>query len=150
MKRLLIFLLTVSSIFVFTACQSEDIVIDENLQPGEYFQEAQTASAEYEDYETALLYYNTFIERYPNETLLVIEAEYEIALLYYKMEDNETALRLFNGIINKYNQPEAAMLPAWPEVLSKKLIGIIEGKAEENPAGEEKPAGSPKPPTEGE
>ncbi|HAK45326.1 MAG TPA: hypothetical protein DCO79_05335 [Spirochaeta sp.] len=131
MKRFLIAILLISALISFSACQSTDIVIDENLTPGEFFQEAQTASSEYSDYEKALLYYNTFIERYPDEPLLIIEAEYEIAYLYYKLEDNTTALKLFNGILDKYNRPEAAMLPAWPEVLSKKLIDIIEGIAVE-------------------
>ena len=132
MKRILTAIILAA--VLLSACQTTDIVIDENLAPGEFFQEAQTAATEYKDYEKALLYYNTFIERYPNEPLLVIEAEYEIAMLYYKMEDNNTALKLFNGILDKYQQPEAAMLPAWPEVLSKKLIDIIEGNIAEDDA----------------
>ena len=136
MKRLLTIIAIILAVTVSYACQTADIEIPENLTPGEFFQEAQTASSEYKDYEKALLYYNTFIERYPDKPLLLIEAEYEIALLYYKMEDNETALKLFNGILEKYDGPEAAVLPAWPEVLSKKLIDIIEGntvEAEEQP-----------------
>ena len=131
MKRFLVILTIIFAVTVFYSCQSADIEIPENLTPGEFFQEAQTASSEYGNYEKALVYYNTFIERYPDKPLLIIEAEYEIALLYYKMEDNETALKLFNGILEKYDGPEAAVLPAWPEVLSKKLIDIIEGTAEE-------------------
>lgn len=128
MKRLLTAIIL--TVLLLSACQTTDIEIAENMTPGEFFQEAQTASTEFKDYERALLYYNTFMERYPNESLLLIEAEYEIAILYYKMEDNETAIKLFNGILEKYQQPDAAMLPAWPDVLSKKMIDIIEGKAE--------------------
>ena len=124
-------------VFIITACQTTNIEVPENLTPGEIFKEAQTASTEYNDYEKALIYYNTFLERYPDQPLMAIEAEYEIALLYHKMGDDETSLRLFNGIIEKYQQPEAAMLPAWPEVLSKKLIDIIEGNTEEPSSDEE-------------
>lgn len=131
MKRFLITTILIFMVFAFSACQSTEIEIDENLTPGEFFQEAQTASSDYNDYEKALLYYNTFIERYPDQALLVIEAEYEIALLYHKLEDDTTSLKLFNGILDKYNTPDAAMLPAWPEVLSKKMIDIIEGKVVE-------------------
>ena len=134
MKR--IFILIILAAALLSACQSTDIVIDENMTPGEFFKEAQSASTDFKDYEKALLYYNTFIERYPDEPLMVIEAEYEIAMLYYKMEDFKTALTLFNGILDKYRQPEAAMLPAWPEVLSRKLIDIIEGTAAEAPPEE--------------
>lgn len=128
MKRFLTVIITIA--VLLSACQTTSIEIDENMTPGEFFQEAQKASTDLKDYDLALLYYNTFIERYPNDPLLLIEAEYEIALLYYKMEDTETSLKLFNGILEKYQQPDAAILPAWPEVLSKKMIGIIEGKVE--------------------
>ncbi len=132
MKR---FLLTV---FIVTAlvlsCRTTDPETLNNLSPGEFFQKAQTAAADYKDYDTALLYYRSFIERFPDEPLMIIEAEYEIAFLYYKKDDNETALKLFNEILDKYSQPEAAMLPAWPEILSKKLIGVIEAERSENEA----------------
>jgi outer membrane protein assembly factor BamD (BamD/ComL family) len=127
MKR--IHSLILLTVILLAACQSTDIEIDENMTPGEFFKEAQSASTDFKDYKKALLYYNTFIERYPNEPLLVIEAEYEIAMLYYKLNDHKTALRLFNGIIDRYQLPEAAILPAWPQILSNKMIGIIEDKA---------------------
>ncbi len=134
MKRILVVFFVIPVLFVFTACQTTDIEIDENLTPGEYFQKAQAASSENKDYQLALKYYNTFIERYPDNVSLGIEAEYEIALLYYKMSEEATALQLFKGILDRYQQPEAAMLPAWPEVLSKKLIDIIESKPKQETA----------------
>ena len=133
MKRFLIFILLPVAA-VFFSCQTTDVEIPENLTPGEFFQEAQTASSEYGNYNKALVYYNTFIERYPDETLLIIEAEYEIALLYYKLGDDETAVKLFNGLLEKYDGPEAAILPAWPKVLSQKMIDIIEKKDVEEEA----------------
>ncbi len=129
MKR--IFAVIILAVLLYSACQTTDTEIPDNLTPGEFFQEAQSEATDYKNYERALLYYNTFIERYPDKPLLIIEAEYEIALLYYKMDDHETALRLFNGILEKYSRPEAEILPAWPEVLAKKLIDIIEGNAVE-------------------
>lgn len=124
MKRFLSLIIPV--LIIFTACQTTDVEVPENLSPGELFKEAQTASTDYKDYNKALIYYRAFVERYPDQPMLLIEAEYEIALLYHKMGDDETALRLFKGILEKYTKPEAAMLPAWPEVLSKKLIEKIE------------------------
>ncbi len=127
--------------FIFTAlllsCRTTDPETFKNLSPGEFFQKAQTAASDYQDYDTALLYYRSFIEMFPDETLMIIEAEYEIAFLYYKKGDNQTALKLFNKILEKYNGPEAAMLPAWPEILSKKLIGVIDAEKSKNEATEE-------------
>ncbi len=120
------FILAAAVLLALTAsCTTTETVIDENLSPGEYFRLAQTASSDYDDYSTALAYYEAFIERYPDDAIMIIEAEYEIAFLYYKMGDKTTAEKLFNGIIDKYSRPEAAILPAWPRVLSSKMLDKI-------------------------
>ncbi|MBI9106145.1 MAG: tetratricopeptide repeat protein [Spirochaetales bacterium] len=113
-------------IALITACTTTGTEIEDNLSPGEFFQRAQSASVEFSDYQKAMLYYKTFIERYPSEQILIMEAEYEIAFLYYKMGDFATSSELFTKIIDRYKQPEAAILPSWPEVLSKKILGIIQ------------------------
>lgn len=125
MKRLRpIFFILLISLF-FYACSTTQNTVEEDLTPGEYFQKAQTASSDQRDYEKALLYYQTFLRQYPDQQLLVVEAEYEIAFLHYKMEEYDRALALFNGIIEKYKKPDSSILPAWPEVLSKKMVEKI-------------------------
>lgn len=135
MKKFLLIIIPFA--VLFSACKTTETAVPEDLTPGEIFKEAQTAATEYMDYEKALHYYSTFIERYPDQPMMVIEAEYEVALLYHKLGDDDTALGLFKGILDKYSRPEAAMLPAWPEILSEKLIGIIEGEAEASSTEEE-------------
>jgi len=126
MKRVCYISTIVMVIALLAACTTTTTEIEENLTPGEFFQKAQSASMEFKNYQQALLYYNTFIERYSDEQILIIEAEYEIAFLYYKMGDFTTSSELLTKIVDKYKQPEAAILPAWPEVLSKRIIEIIQ------------------------
>ena len=106
MKRVNIF-----SAFLFAAilgslgsCQTEPESISSDLAPNEYFQEGQEAFGKSHN-ETALLYYRTFVERYPDMTQKVVEAEYEIAFIIYKSGELEKAGNLFSAILDKYNAP---------------------------------------------
>jgi outer membrane protein assembly factor BamD (BamD/ComL family) len=133
MKRLFPIFFIMLITLLFYACSTTQDTVEEDLTPGEYFQKAQTAAGDQRDYEKALRYYETFLKQYPDQQLLAIEAEYEIAFLYYKMEKYDEALALFNKIIEKYRQPESSILPAWPEVLSKKLVEIIKNDTTPTP-----------------
>lgn len=117
--------LFVISIVIMGSCQTVPESISSDLAPNEYFQKGQEAFGRGYN-ETALLYYRTFIERYPDMTQKVVEAEYEIAFIIYKSGESEKAQSLFSAILEKYNAPGAEVLPAWPRVLSAKLLEIIE------------------------
>ena len=102
--------------------------IPESLTPMEYFQKAQEAVASRNDYDTAMVYYRTFKERYPEDLQGNVEADYEIAFLYYKMKNYDQAKKLFNEIIARYQTEEANRLREWPLVLSRKVLAKIEEK----------------------
>lgn len=123
--------LSAGIVFTLCACATSVKSIPEDLAPIEYFQKAQQAVASWDDYKTALLYYQTFIERYPEDANRVVEAEYEIAFLYYKMEEYDTAEKLFNELIRKYKSAGSDTLPQWPYSLAEKMLSKI---AEERPA----------------
>lgn len=108
------------------ACATGPIEIEEDLAPREYFQRAQEAAGTRSDYNTALAYYNAFIERYPDDSARVVEAEYEIAFIHYVQGDVETAESEFRALLRKYEQPGAEVLPKWPRVLAQKLLTEIE------------------------
>ena len=110
----------------FAACQTVPKSIPTTLTPAEYFQDAQLAASQHENYDAALMYYNTFVKRYPKDSGRVAEAQYEIAFLYYKKGDLTKSLDLFKKLVDKYKQPGADVLPRWPLVLSNKLIIIID------------------------
>jgi len=122
--KLLTLLLVVLSVGLLGSCNTVPETISEDLAPNEYLQKGQE-SMDLARYELALLYYHSFIERFPDMHQKVVEAEYEIALIYLKRNDLDTAGNLFSAIIEKYNQPGAEVLPAWPQALSVKLLDEI-------------------------
>ncbi len=110
-------------------CSSVPDTIPENLEPKELFQRAQEAVVERNDYETALRYYQAFLQRFPDDVQRVVEAEYEIAFLHYKMGEYDEAKRMFNELIARYEGDQAKILPQWPLILSRKVLEKIEEKA---------------------
>jgi outer membrane protein assembly factor BamD (BamD/ComL family) len=115
-------------ICVAVSCQSTPEQIPEDLSASEMFQLAQEAVVERNDYETALVYYQTFLERYPEDVQKGVEAEYEIAFIYYKREDYKTARSQLKALLAKYDREGAEILPAWPKALAEKVLAKIEAE----------------------
>ncbi len=115
-------------LIIILACQSTPQVIPQDLQPREYFQLAQEAVVVRKDYEAALLYYQTFLERFPNDIQRSVEAEYEIAFIRYKQND-PSAGQLFANLLARYDAEGAELLPGWPKVLATKLSEKISTSA---------------------
>lgn len=130
-KRSLPFVLLLGSILlVFGSCQTVPEEIPPGLSQMEMFQRAQEASDEGR-YDVALQYYEEFLVRFPQEPGPIVEAEYEIAFIAYKQERYEDAIAGFEAVIGRYDEDDAAELPAWPLVLSEKLLERIDEVAEE-------------------
>jgi len=121
MKRYCLLLIFVTLV-IFASCNTTPDQIDENLTPPEFFQYAQEAVVEHNDYKTALIYYQTFIERFPEDLANVVAAEYEIAFIHYKKKDYETARQQFTSLLARYDSEDSARLPRWPAVLAEKLL----------------------------
>lgn len=96
----------------------------------EMFQQAQEASDQGR-YEQSLAYYEEFIRRYPDNQGPIVEAEYEIAFLAYKQNRLPEARQQFESILERYEADDANALPAWPRILSEKLIERIDTRMEE-------------------
>lgn len=116
--------------------------IPEDLTPMEYFQRAQEAVAKRNDYDTAMVYYTTFKDRFPGDLQGNVEADYEIAFLYYKKGEYGEAKERFEEIIARYETEEATRLREWPLVLSRKVLAKIvrletEELSADGPTGEE-------------
>lgn len=125
MKKLTLLILI---ILVFSSCASGPEEIDETLNPAELFQLAQNA-ADNKDYETALKYYEVFIAKYSDDIQHLVEAEYEIALIIYKQGNIIRAKELFTEVLDRYSGEGTQVLPAWPMVLSGKLLKQIENES---------------------
>ncbi|MFO8065467.1 MAG: tetratricopeptide repeat protein [Spirochaetia bacterium] len=122
--RLIVILL--AGALVLAACETvpEPSEIPEDLTTQEYFQRAQEAMDD-QHYETSMVYYETFLERHPDDTENRMAARYEIAFLHYKMGEYDTAEQQFEDILARYEESDE-QLPEWVRVLSEKLIEKIE------------------------
>ncbi|MBI9104476.1 MAG: tetratricopeptide repeat protein [Spirochaetales bacterium] len=128
--RSLLIMAALFIILLFSGCNTVPESIDADLAPIEFFQLGQEASNK-TNYEAALLYYQTFIDRFPEDAQRIVEAEFEIANIYYKLDDLQKADEMFTAILEKYNQPGADVLPAWPKILSEKQLATVQEKSKE-------------------
>jgi tetratricopeptide (TPR) repeat protein len=125
-RRLFRLFVTTAFASLLIACSSVPDEIEEGLTPMEYFQRAQEAS-DAGRYELSMAYYEKFQEQYPEELERNVWAEYEIALLYYKMGKNRIALERFDALLARYQAGEPD-LPEGPRILAEKVKARIEEK----------------------
>ena len=110
-------------------CYTVPEEVPEDLSQMEMFQLAQEAS-ENDRWEVTRKYYETFLDRFPDDWPNRIAARYEIAFSYYKEGDLDTAELFFRSVVAAYSAPEERPLPAWPRVLSERLLVTIEEERE--------------------
>jgi tetratricopeptide (TPR) repeat protein len=125
-RRLFRLFVTTAFASLLITCSSVPGEIEEGLTPMEYFQRAQEAS-DSGRYELSMAYYEKFQEQYPEELDRNVWAEYEIALLYYKMGKNRIALERFDALLARYQAGEPD-LPEGPRILAEKVKARIEEK----------------------
>ena len=125
--------------FAFMGCSSGPPVIPEDLSVLQFFQKAQE-EMEYKEWDNALFYYRTFIERNPDDIPNVMQARYEIAFIQYKQGDYVNAAKDFHEILDFYEKTDLPLsFPLWPKVLSRKVLQTIKDKGflpEESPPAE--------------
>jgi len=119
-------LLTILFVMVLTlSCASRrPLVIPEDLTPMELIQRGQEAS-DRNRYSTALQYYDTLIERFPQDIDFICAAEYEIAFVHYKQKKFDLAKPKFNHLLERYNNPDAELLPPQFRILSEVILARI-------------------------
>lgn len=115
-----IMLLCIAGLLLLSGCASTSDEIPRDLEPIEYFQQAQKI-ADGGDYVRAISYYRTFIERYPEDLQRIVIAKYEIAFLNYKRGRYNLAMQQFDELLTYYEDEGSAVLPRWPKILSEKV-----------------------------
>lgn len=109
-------------------CQSIPEEVPEGLSQAELVQRAQDAS-DNNNWDAAILYYQTILDRFTDQRGAVMEARYEIAFITYKRGEPDGALQLFQQILSDYEEDNSG-LPEWPRVLSEILVAKITGESD--------------------
>jgi tetratricopeptide (TPR) repeat protein len=104
------------------SCAGTDRVVPDDLNEVTFFQEAQKIAGEEGDYQLAIRYYETFIERYPDDLQRIVIAKYEIAFLNYKRGRYELARQQFEELLTYYENEGSIVLPKWPKILAEKVL----------------------------
>lgn len=124
--RLLLPVLVLSALGVLLAgCETVPKNVPEGLSQAELFQRAQEAADKY-NWKAALVYYSTFLERYPDDRGNGAAAKYEIAFIHYRLGDLKTARQEFQDLLKLYDASDADKLPQWPKVLADDILKKID------------------------
>jgi len=122
-----------------SACATANMNIPEELSPAEIIQRAQEAS-DRNRYGQALQYYEALLERYQTNSDLVCTAEYEIAFIHYKQNKFALAKEGFYALLERYDSPDAELLPQQFKLLANKVLERIEEKEKPRKLFSRKPA----------
>lgn len=115
---------------LFVSCATLPQNIPESLSANELIQAAQEAS-DVNNYDAAVVYYQTALSRFPSDMQVVCASEYEIAFIQYKKGQTELAVQGFRALLARYESPDAALLPGQYKVLAEKVLSVITAKSRE-------------------
>jgi outer membrane protein assembly factor BamD (BamD/ComL family) len=120
-------LFVLAAVLFTAACAGGGERIPAGLSPAELIQRAQEAS-DHNRYNLALQYYQTLLDRNPDNIDLVCTGEYEIAFIHYKQKKYALARNGFNKLLERYNTPDAELLPQQFKRLATIVLGSISEK----------------------
>jgi outer membrane protein assembly factor BamD (BamD/ComL family) len=117
-------LVPLAVLILASSCLSGPVNIPDELTPAEIVQRAQEAS-DRNRYKVSLQYYETILERFPQDMESVCGAEYEIAFIQYKQKKYEEAKAGFTSLLSRYDGLDGELLPPQYKILSGKIMGVI-------------------------
>ena len=123
MPRTLVLLPVLASAALF-GCRTLPTEIPSDLSPQELFQLAQE-EADRNNYAAAEVYYQTVLERFPNDPEQIASARYNVGLMQYRDGRPEEAAASLEGLLELYESDEIPGLPAWPEALARIILEEI-------------------------
>jgi outer membrane protein assembly factor BamD (BamD/ComL family) len=118
------FLILVFFPVLIASCSSGPVEIPPDLTAEELIQRGQEAS-DRNRYSLSLRYYETILERFPNDLGNVCAAEYEIAFIHYKEKKYAEAKDEFTALLARYEDPDEEILPQQFKILSTKILEKI-------------------------
>jgi len=119
--------------FLGVSCATGTVLIPDDLTPMELIQRGQEASSR-NRFPLALQHYRILLERFPDDLYFVCAAEYEIAFIYYRRQarrvpwrrDFYEARMKFYNLLERYDSPDAELLPPQFRVLSEVVLARID------------------------
>lgn len=125
-KNIYLLILSLALFMPLFSCKTVPVKLEPNMEEEIFFKNAQEAMDQ-NNYTLALYYYDVYLVRYPENHQKTIGAEYERAFIYYKMKDYDYSKKLFNQILDEYdNSPFAVMFPERFKILSQKVLEKID------------------------
>ena len=90
-------------------------------------------SADGENWEAALAYYQAVLDRFPQDKGVTVAAQYEMAFIEYKRGNVEAAQAGFERLLGVYDF-EGDALPQWPKFLAERLLEEIRAESADQDA----------------
>jgi outer membrane protein assembly factor BamD (BamD/ComL family) len=109
------------------ACATAPEDISEGTSAEELVQRAQEAS-DRNHYNAALQYYEVLLARNQTNYDWILTAEYEIAFIHYKQKKYGEAREEFSALLERYEGPDAELLPQQFKRLCNIVLESIEKK----------------------
>lgn len=112
---------------LFTACATQITIaeVPADLSPAQLFQRAQDCLNR-DEFDNARVYVKAFKERFPEEKVKDLEADYLLAQLLVKENKPAEALEAFKALSARYQEAEAGSYPQWVKILADKLVAKLE------------------------
>jgi len=110
-------ILLTSAAFILGSCASKPQIEDSITAP-ELIQRGQS-EFESSNYENALYYYNTAVDRFGDNGAVYVEARYEIGHIFMKQKKYSDAVPVFDEIIMIFDKVPYGSLPAAYKKLSQ-------------------------------
>ncbi len=111
---------------LLSACQTPMPDPSEQLTAPEYFQAARDSISQ-RNHQAAMDYYRAYLARFPatahpDELERNLWAEYEIAFMHHKLDDDQTAIELLGLLVARYDGEGGEDLPPAPGRLARRVI----------------------------
>ncbi|MDR2019547.1 MAG: hypothetical protein LBQ14_02155 [Treponema sp.] len=112
---------------LLVACASRPISIPDDITAEELIQRGQEAS-DRNRYKQSLQYYEAILDRFRTNTDLICAAEYEIAFIHYKQKLYAQSRSEFEGLLARYDDSDAELLPPQFKILTEIVLKQITEK----------------------
>jgi hypothetical protein len=114
-----------SAVLIMLSCSSSPVILPEEATADKLIQMGQEA-AERERFDQALQYYQAVLDKFATRIDSICSAEYEIAFIHYKQKKYALAKTELYGLLARYDDRDAELLPSQYKILANIVLKKIE------------------------